>query len=152
MIVYKKGDLLKSDCNIICHQVNCQGVMGSGIALQIRNQFPRTYKEYVNFCKDVPKTTLLGKAFIVEEIEDRYVGNLFGQNQFGRGKQQTDYGALENSLGHVIYFANQKNLKTIGIPYKMGCDRGGGDWSVVESILKKLFDNSDLILEIYKLG
>lgn len=31
-MTYYKGDLLKSPCNMICHQVNCQGVMGDGIA------------------------------------------------------------------------------------------------------------------------
>ena len=45
MITYKNGDLLESNCNFICHQVNCQGVMGSGIAKQIRNLFPFVYED-----------------------------------------------------------------------------------------------------------
>ena len=32
MVHYVKGDLLDSDCHFICHQVNCQGKMNSGIA------------------------------------------------------------------------------------------------------------------------
>lgn len=36
MIRYRKIDLLKSECNIVCHQVNCQGVMDSGICLNKR--------------------------------------------------------------------------------------------------------------------
>ena len=29
------GNLLESDCDYICHQVNCQGKMNSGIAKSI---------------------------------------------------------------------------------------------------------------------
>ena len=45
MIHYVKGNLLDSDCDYICHQVNCQGVMGSGIAKQIRERWPEVYKD-----------------------------------------------------------------------------------------------------------
>ena len=40
MVNYVKGNLLESDCDYICHQVNCQGVMNSGIARQIREKWP----------------------------------------------------------------------------------------------------------------
>lgn len=46
MIIYKQGNLLDSGCKVICHQVNCQGVMGSGIAKEIRNRFPTAYTEF----------------------------------------------------------------------------------------------------------
>ena len=48
MITYVKGNLLESDCNYICHQVNCQGRMGSGIAGQIREKWPIVYEMYHN--------------------------------------------------------------------------------------------------------
>ena len=31
-VVIKEGNVFDSDAKIICHQVNCQGVMGSGVA------------------------------------------------------------------------------------------------------------------------
>ena len=36
MIKIIDGDLLNSEADIICHQVNCQGKMNSGVAKQIR--------------------------------------------------------------------------------------------------------------------
>ena len=38
MIKFFNGDLLKSGCDIICHQVNEYGVMGAGIAKQIKEK------------------------------------------------------------------------------------------------------------------
>ena len=43
------GNLLDSDATVICHQVNCQGKMNSGVAKAIRNKYPRVYEEYVGY-------------------------------------------------------------------------------------------------------
>ena len=45
MIRYIKGDITKSNCDIICHQVNCQGKMNSGVAKAIRAKWPKVYEE-----------------------------------------------------------------------------------------------------------
>ena len=56
MIKYKIGDLLTAPQKCIAHQVNCQGVMGSGVARAIRNEYPKgtskKYTKYVNFKKE----------------------------------------------------------------------------------------------------
>ena len=44
------GNLLNSDCDYICHQVNCMGKMGSGIAKQIRIKWPEVYIAYRAKC------------------------------------------------------------------------------------------------------
>ena len=35
MLQYKNGDILEAEEKIICHQTNCLGIMGAGLALQI---------------------------------------------------------------------------------------------------------------------
>ena len=40
MLIYVKGNLLDKQWDIFCHQVNCKGVMGSGIAKQIAEKYP----------------------------------------------------------------------------------------------------------------
>jgi O-acetyl-ADP-ribose deacetylase (regulator of RNase III) len=46
------GDLLDQKTDVIAHQVNCLGVMGAGVALQIKNKWPEVYEGYKNFCHD----------------------------------------------------------------------------------------------------
>ena len=36
MVTFHNGNILDSGADIICHQVNCRGVMGSGVAKQIK--------------------------------------------------------------------------------------------------------------------
>jgi len=48
MIKIIEGNILNAKEDIICHQVNCKKVMGSGLAKQIRDKYPNVYEEYVN--------------------------------------------------------------------------------------------------------
>ena len=76
MIFEVKGDLLAIKSGIIAHQVNRRGVMGAGIARQIRKNLltDEQYGHYQNMCRKHGKT-LLGKCFIypVESRLDLYV-------------------------------------------------------------------------------
>lgn len=61
MIEIIEGNLFDTDAKFICHQVNCMGKMGSGVALQVRQRFPHVYEEY----KKVASSDMLGKVQIV---------------------------------------------------------------------------------------
>lgn len=67
MIKERKGNLLQEDTPMIAHQVNCQGVMGAGIARQIRKNLLTAgqYREYQQLCKknrEAPSWCLLFDA------------------------------------------------------------------------------------------
>ena len=44
-------DILSVTKGIITHQFNCQGVMGCGIELQIRQKWPEVYQRYKAFAR-----------------------------------------------------------------------------------------------------
>ena len=46
----KIGNLFESKCNTIVNTVNCVGVMGKGIALEFKKQYPAMFRDYVNKC------------------------------------------------------------------------------------------------------
>ena len=139
MIKHIKCDIFESGADIICHQVNCQGVMGSGIAKQIRDRYPWVYAEYREHCvTKLGKTSqLLGYTQSVYVNETQRIVNLFAQDKFGYdGKCYTDYDSLRDCLHtvSVIYSG-----MTIAIPYLMGCHRGGGDWNIVYKMIEDVF-------------
>lgn len=85
MIYNIVGDLLKQDkVDIICHQTNCKGVMGAGIAFQIKRAYPEVFKKYKEFC-DEYENILLGRTLFVNCNDGKVVANLFGQDSYGRG-------------------------------------------------------------------
>ena len=46
MIQYVEGNILESDAMALVNTVNLVGVMGKGIALQFKKQFPINFKLY----------------------------------------------------------------------------------------------------------
>lgn len=80
------GDILDIKKGIICHQVNCSGVMGAGLALQIKNKYSIVYNEYMKFVNSSDmKINNFGETLLVEVDNDLYVANLFAQFTYGRG-------------------------------------------------------------------
>ncbi|UUZ81494.1 macro domain-containing protein [Paenibacillus sp. P26] len=141
------GDLMQATESIIGHQVNCQSVMGSGVAKQIRSRFPVVYTEYLRFCRDHPNN-LLGRCQLVriDPGTEKYVANLFGQLYYGfDGKKYTNDDALRNALSELYAFA-KSNQYSVALPYKIGCDRGGGDWDMVSKMIDGIFTDVDVTL------
>lgn len=152
MIKIIEGDLLESGADVICHQVNCQGKMNSGIAKAIREKYPKAYEKYREVCKGTNSNDLLGNAFEVKVDENTVVFNLFAQNNYGYdGKQYTDLNALKSCF--VDLFFKVKGLEynkgyslRIALPYKIGCVRGGANWDEVYAIIKDVFQDHDVEL------
>jgi O-acetyl-ADP-ribose deacetylase (regulator of RNase III) len=160
MLHYKVGNLLDASQICIAHQVNCQGVMGSGVAKAIKEKYPKAYEHYKGYCNVRSSKDLLG---ISQEVhcrtteEERVVINLFGQQFYGYdGCCYTSYVALTIALDSAFKFIVRENdyygdPLEIAVPYKMGCDRGGGDWKIVSKILEELSDKYDVDVYIYSL-
>ena len=122
MVRIIKGDLTQSSAKYICHQVNCQGVMGSGVAKQIRGKWPEVFDKY--------------KQAII---------NIFGQLKFGRdGQRYTNFEALCRGCREIAN--NVSPGDTIAMPYKIGCGLGGGDWGRVMDMLTDVFSEHHLTL------
>lgn len=153
MIEYIKGDLLTEKCDIICHQVNCVGVMGAGIAAQIKYKWKNVFDTYKTIC-NIPSNSedLLGDCQIVkvDDANISYVANLFGQNLIGRNGVMTNYEALEQAMRSVVEFAaeNYPNGCIVGFPYKIGCGIAGGDWEIVKSLIERIFQDTNINIKI----
>lgn len=127
---------------IILHQVNCQGVMGSGVALAIRNKWPKVYERYLEHYQKAK----LGMIQIVHIKYNLFVVNLFAQDRYGREKRHTDYDAMESCLKKIDtwWFKNHQDL-SIYIPYRMSCGNAGGNWDIVYSIIQDTLSNFKIV-------
>lgn len=148
MIQIKKGNILDASENIICHQVNCRGVMGAGLALQIRNRYPEVYEEYSEWCRMMMPSKLLGRCQVVMHNKYRYIANLYGQLNYGRGHCFTNYKALKSAFVELLDYAQMYSF-SIAIPYGIGCGLAGGDWSTIYDIIQDVFDIYDNDVVIY---
>lgn len=144
MIKHIKCDIFESGADIICHQVNCQGAMNSGIAKQVREKYPWVYWQYKLFCDRCRERDASPLGYIqgICINERQVVVNVFGQDGYGYdGKRYTDYSALKRCLKEI---REDFPGTTIAIPYMMSCYRGGGDWNVVYKIIEEVFTASNI--------
>ena len=151
-IVNYDGSLLDSKAQILVHQVNCAARMASGIAKTIRESYPVVYEEYMQYCKKFANPRMrLGDINIVKVSRKQAVCNLFGQLQYGYdGKRYTSYDAVTQGLEKLRDFCIEKGVKSIAIPYNMGCGLGGGKWNIVWMIILETFNDTNMTVEIWK--
>lgn len=161
MLINKKGDLLKSDCNVIMHQANCFSTMGSGIAKSIAKLYPEAKKADNGYLGEPQERH--GK-FSMATVDGVTIANLYGQYDFGshlkndKIQLEKNYKMLEQAMDSFFTFAknlNQKdakiNLNKVGVPYKMGSDRAGGNWEVIKQILERQSEKHEIDIYIYEL-
>lgn len=135
MITHKQGDVLRVKVGIILHGCNAQGVMGSGVARQLRDVYPDIYTEYLaHLSKFKSARDALGSVNIVQVTDKLFVGNLITQEYYGRepGKRYVSYDAIAECFAskHLV-----NNFETVNIPYLIGAGLGGGSEAVIRSII-----------------
>jgi len=160
----------------IVHCANCCNTFGSGIALAIKNKFPRAYDadtEHYNYIKaklnscnsdfqkrsglfytthhaKSPIPSLLGDFSVYEE-DTVNIFNLYGQ--LGCGQHQhyrnVNYEAIASGIQRIYGYINVFNKGNIGVPKNMGSALAGGDWNVVEAILRSELARSEFEGDLY---
>ena len=145
MIRYIKGDITKSNCDIICHQVNCQGKMNSGVAKAIRAKWPKVYEEYCEIYKQFrnQNQSPLKMTLISDISKNQKIANMFAQEFYGyNGQRYTDYEAFYQCLCAVRNSADPQD--TFAFPYKIGCVRGGANWNIIKTMVEEVFVGRDV--------
>lgn len=135
------GDLLSNvNRGNILHGCNAKGVMGGGIALQIKNRYPKAYEVYREiYEKDGLK---LGQVIPVEVDDGLIIWNMITQDDFGTSRRHTDYSAIEMCFKK---FHGAYNGDHIHFPL-IGCGLGGGQWCVVKKIIDETLKGSNSTL------
>jgi O-acetyl-ADP-ribose deacetylase (regulator of RNase III) len=143
------GNILNHRRGIIAHQVNCQLVMGAGLALQIRQKYPRAFTQYRDIMGKVAIAKRFGKAQIVEVIPNSlYIANLFGQyNYLPRNMCHTDYQALTIAMRQLRQWRDNVKGKDfpIYLPHGIGCGLAGGKWHVVQGIIRDVLPDATIV-------
>jgi O-acetyl-ADP-ribose deacetylase (regulator of RNase III) len=152
-MIIKNANIVTATEDIIIHQVNCQNVMGSGVAKALYTKWPKVKTDYHSYCDTMfklgfSKEDLLGHILPVkvETNPNKFVINCYSQLTFGSdGRQHTDYEAIKECFNkiNVVY-----DEPTVALPYMYGCGLGGGDWNIVSEIIENLFGDRAIIYKI----
>ncbi|PSU68342.1 hypothetical protein C9J20_05195 [Photobacterium phosphoreum] len=145
MLKFVKGDFFDFDADIRINTVNCVGVMGAGVALAFKKQYPEMFKEYARQCK--AKEIVPGKPTVWRQ------GDMFSKGieiinfpTKNHWRNPSEYEYIEDGLIWLSNYLKNKDGLTITLP-ALGCGHGGLDWERVKPlILKYLNKTSNNIL------
>lgn len=156
-MIFRKGNvvdaLLDNKVDLLLHVANCQGKMNSGVAKEIRARIPEAYNSYLQY-KEFYGLALgtISRTNYHNEKVTPIVVNAHAQEYYGYdGHRYLNYGALSSSLKEVVTLCKSFEVQRVGIPYKMGCDRAGGDWAIVKELLHFGLTNYGIDVVSYEL-
>ena len=145
------SSILDVNSGIICHQVNCQNVMGAGIAKDIYTKYPIVKEAYQNRCNLYSNQTersaaLYGHYQLVKVSDSLMVANIFSQDKFGNGpKRKIRFTNPDYLINAINTIAEKYPNEYIYVPEKIGCGYGGGNWDEIKPRLDALSSNVIII-------
>lgn len=140
----ESGDLFAGTWQALGHGVNCEGLMGAGIAKPFKEKFPLMYDQYALMCKRGMLNPGDYMPFYVGN--GRWVYNIASQRKPGADARVR---ALVNGTVGALVHARQWGVKEIALP-RIGCGIGGLDYdSEVRPALERIsysFLGTDIIV------
>lgn len=138
-IIY--GNILSEKRGIIVHGVNSRGVMGAGVALAVKQNYPQAFNDYQKRCYMSSNiNTLLGEIVTTRVSENLFIVNAFTQINYGvyHAWTQDNYNAVKSCFFKVNVIAKHFNLPVF-FPM-IGSGYGKGDWLQIKEIILNTLD------------
>ncbi|WP_462267151.1 type II toxin-antitoxin system antitoxin DNA ADP-ribosyl glycohydrolase DarG [Mucilaginibacter sp.] len=147
MIIYKEGNLLDARVEALVNTVNTVGVMGKGIALQFKHEFPESYKIYKDAAARGEIVTGQMQIIPVNQINGvKYIIN-FPTKQHWRSPSKLVW--IKEGLQDLRQQIIQYNIKSIAVP-PLGCGNGGLNWETVKPLINEALTGLDIKAVIYE--
>src|SRR5579862_2431257 len=163
-LIYKSGDVLKATEEYIVHQCNCVTTTTAGLATAISKQFPFA-NPYSNRRPDPNRPSRCQQEDAAKpgtrqiwRSEDgkgpAFIG-LYAQYGPGRpsNKDHDTAKDREEWFKKCLELIDEvKGVKSIALPWQIGCGLAGGRWATYEKIIKDWAEtHPDVFVSIYKL-
>jgi O-acetyl-ADP-ribose deacetylase (regulator of RNase III) len=142
MVRVRKGDILSVEKGIIVHGCNARGVMGSGLAKQVKEKWPECFEVYKNHLLFEAHAghSCLGQVVPKMINENLIIANAITQEDYGRepGKVYVNYAAVGRCFTNIARVANDLQLP---VHYPMiGAGLAGGSWELIEQQIDRAFE------------
>lgn len=156
-LIYVSGNILKAPQRIIGHGCNARGVMGKGVAAEIKKVYPDAYQVY----REKFEREGLELGEVIPWVGDtRIILNLITQETYGHtaGVVYVDYNAVRMCMQRIEKAAQRhqanrsgpfSDYPEIALP-RIGSGYGGGEWDVIAEIITA--EIKSVGVTIYSLG
>ncbi len=137
------GNVFDSKLQTIVNTVNCEGVMGKGIALEYKKRYPSMFDSYKKACQK--QLLSPGKLLLYTKETDHWILNFPTKDKW---KFPSKLQYIEDGLKKFVETYKGKGITSIAFP-QLGCTNGGLKWEDVEPLMIKYLSMVDIPVEIY---
>lgn len=140
-VVHK--DIFTTHLNAIAHGVNCQGVMGAGIALEVKRRYPDLFEKYKKMCLEYKDEYSTITEFPFGTMQpyrvpntNLHILNCFTQHDTAkrRGEVAISYQAIFTSFSVAGAYCKENGIEELAIP-QVGAGLGGGNWKIIYQLI-----------------
>lgn len=145
MIFYCTGNIFDSTAQTLVNPVNCEGVMGKGLAVEFKRRWPAMFREYNQMCRK--HDFFPGRIWL---YRNRALPNilLFATKYFWNKPSQLDW--IEMGLDSFVRCATTLEIASVAFP-RLGCGNGGLRWEDVQPVMEDYLGELNIHVEIWSL-
>lgn len=137
------GNIFTSRCQTLVNTVNCEGVMGAGLALECRLRWPKMFTQYAALCAggrlDVGMLWLF-------RADDRWVLNFPTKRQWRLPSREA---YLHRGLEKFMRTYTERGITSAAFPL-LGAQHGGLDQEQSLALMRGYLDDCTIPIEIYR--
>jgi O-acetyl-ADP-ribose deacetylase (regulator of RNase III) len=149
MINERQGNVLDIEEGIIVHGCNSHGVMGSGIAKEVRARFPHAYQVYtMAYAKAINEGLPglpLGSVTWAKVGFNKWIVNAVTQKDYGRDPSvvYVNYQAMYDAFARIQENIEDGDIDNLGVHFPLiGCGLANGKWDKVSEIIELALGDS----------
>lgn len=144
-IRFTSGNIFEADAQCLVNPVNCQGVMGAGLAKEFKRRFPACSKEYERACKE--DLMRPGLVMLTGPERGHHVLHFATKNDWRRPSFMS---WITFGLSMSIVVLRRAGLRYVAFP-AVGCGHGELSWSDVREEMERQFSGvPDLHITCYE--
>ncbi len=136
-LIFKSGDMFAEPVDALVNTVNCVGVMGKGVALEVKNRWPENFRAYKKACSSGELRP--GIMFVFDNRvlfgsdSLKFIVN-FPTKDHWRARSKLSY--ISDGLDALVLAIRENEISSIALP-PLGCGNGGLDWPDVKELIER---------------
>lgn len=146
-LTIKTGNIFASQSQTLVNTVNCDGVMGAGIALEFKLRLPEMFDRYAEHCR--AGRINIGSLWLykppADAREQRWALNFPTKRHW---KYPSKVAYLEAGLEKFLATYQEKGIQSIAFPL-LGATNGGLDEDESLAVMRRYLSQCDIPVEIY---
>ena len=143
MVKILMGDILDSKAQTLVNTVNCVGIMGKGIALKFKEQFPDMFDDYVARCNR--NEVRLGKPYLFRRLTPPWILDFRTKGHWRSVSRIED---IVKGLKYLLQHYKEWGIISVAVP-PLGCGLGQLEWKIVGPTLYRYLNQLEIPVELY---